>query len=60
MDKKPETLEEKLAPKPDCEKCKGTGFVEKEGKKKDCKCTKKKKDKKEKKDKDKDKEKKDK
>ena len=42
MEQKKDTLEEKLAPKPDCKKCNGTGVVEKDGKKKDCKCTKKK------------------
>ena len=30
MEPKKETLDEKLAPKPDCKKCKGTGIVEKD------------------------------
>jgi hypothetical protein len=33
-EKKEELLEEKISPKLDCDKCKGTGEVEKEGKKK--------------------------
>ncbi len=39
-EKKEELLEEKISPKLDCDKCKGTGEVEKEGKKKTCKCIK--------------------
>ena len=39
-EKKEELLEEKISPKLDCDKCKGTGEVEKEGKKKACKCIK--------------------